>query len=323
MSLPPPLVPAHRDLPEITIKALVLGIVLAMLLGAANAYIGLLVGLTVSASIPAAAASMGLLRLFKRSNILENNMVQTAASAGESLVAGMIFTVPALILMQAWDTYQYWPCVTIAIIGGILGVAFTVPLRRALIIEAQLKFPEGVVTAEVLKTGGVETDKSQAATNTNPAREKDFKNLLQAEGISGLFKLFESGFGLLAGSVATTKAWFAGSFLFTGSFALSPALVGVGYVVGLNIALLIFLGGAIGTLIGVPLNWWLNSNELMGLSGIAAHTPTSEFSQTDWNNIASQAWSQNRRIGVGAMLVGGIWSLIALAKPLIDRKSVV
>lgn len=317
MSLPPPLVPAHRDLPEITIKALVLGIVLAMLLGAANAYIGLLVGLTVSASIPAAAASMGLLRLFKRSNILENNMVQTAASAGESLVAGMIFTVPALILMQAWDTYQYWPCVTIAIIGGILGVAFTVPLRRALIIEAQLKFPEGVVTAEVLKTGGVETDKSQAATNTNPAREKDFKNLLQAAGISGLFKLFESGFGLLAGSVATTKAWFAGSFLFTGSFALSPALVGVGYVVGLNIALLIFLGGAIGTLIGVPLNWWLNSNELMGLSGIAAHTPTSEFSQTDWNNIASQAWSQNRRIGVGAMLVGGIWSLIALAKPLI------
>lgn len=317
MSLPPPLVPAHRDLPEITIKALVLGIVLAMLLGAANAYIGLLVGLTVSASIPAAAASMGLLRLFKRSNILENNMVQTAASAGESLVAGMIFTVPALILMQAWDTYQYWPCVTIAIIGGILGVAFTVPLRRALIIEAQLKFPEGVVTAEVLKTGGVETDKSQAATNTNPAREKDFKNLLQAAGISGLFKLFESGFGLLAGSVATTKAWFAGSFLFTGSFALSPALVGVGYVVGLNIALLIFLGGAIGTLIGVPLNWWLNSNELMALSGIAAHTPTSEFSQTDWNNIASQAWSQNRRIGVGAMLVGGIWSLIALAKPLI------
>lgn len=319
MSLPPPLVPAHRKLPEITIKALVLGIALAMLLGAANAYIGLLVGLTVSASIPAAAASMGLLRLFKRSNILENNMVQTAASAGESLVAGMIFTVPALVLMQAWGGYQYWPCVTIAIIGGILGVAFTVPLRRALIIEAQLKFPEGMVTAEVLKTGGIETDKNSPPSNaeTNPTREKDFNNLLQAAGISALFKLFESGFGLLAGSVATTKAWFAGNFLFTGNVSLSPALVGVGYVVGLNIALLIFLGGAIGTLIGVPVNWLLNSHELMGLAGIAPGTPVSEFTEANWASIASEAWSQNRRIGLGAMLVGGIWSLIALTKPLV------
>ena len=113
-TLPPPIVPADRNLAEITVKAVILGIILSMLLAAANAYIGLLVGLTVSASIPAAAVSMGLLRFFKNSNILENNMVQTAASAGESLVAGIIFTIPALVMMGAWELYDYlsilvWP----------------------------------------------------------------------------------------------------------------------------------------------------------------------------------------------------------------------
>lgn len=321
MSLLPPLVPASRVLPEITVKAFVLGIALAILLGAANAYIGLLVGLTVSASIPAAAASMGLLRLFKRSNILENNMVQTSASAGESLVAGMIFTIPALVLMQAWGSYEYLPCVAIAIIGGILGVAFTVPLRRALIIEAQLKFPEGVVTAEVLKTGGIETGNSEAddaTADSEATRKRDFQNLLQAAGISALFKLCESGFGLFAGSIAATRAWFGGSFLFSGGIALSPALVGVGYVVGLNISILIFLGGAVGTLVGVPLNWALNSDELIALAGIHADTPWLQYTASDWSRIASEAWNQNRRIGVGAMLVGGVWSLVTLAKPLIS-----
>lgn len=322
MSLPPPLVPASRALPEITLKAFVLGIALSILLGAANAYIGLLVGLTVSASIPAAAVSMGLLRLFKRSNILENNMVQTSASAGEAMVAGMIFTIPALVMMQAWNSYEYFPSVLIAFIGGVLGVAFTVPLRRALIIEAQLKFPEGVVTAEVLKTGGVETGGERQSPSgqltTDTQRKKDFSNLLQAAGVSALFKLCGSGLGLLAGSVSATRAWFGGSFLFTGNIALSPALVGVGYLVGLNIALLIFAGGALGTLIGVPLNWLLNGEALRELTGIVSTLPASEFSSDQWRAIASEAWSQNRRIGVGAMLVGGIWSLMALYKPLVD-----
>ena len=123
-----------------TVKALILGALLSMLLAAANAYIGLLVGLTVSASIPAAAVSMGVLRLFRRSTILENNMVQTAASAGESLVAGIIFTIPALVMMNAWSGYEYGPMVAIAILGGVLGVAFTIPLRRALIVEATPAF---------------------------------------------------------------------------------------------------------------------------------------------------------------------------------------
>ena len=161
--LPPPVVPADRSIAEITVKALILGALLSMILAAANAYIGLLVGLTVSASIPAAAASMGILRLFRRSTILENNMVQTAASAGESLVAGIIFTIPALVMMKAWSGYEYGPMVAIAIVGGILGVAFTVPLRRALIVEAKLAFPEGQATAEVLKTGGIEREIGRAS----------------------------------------------------------------------------------------------------------------------------------------------------------------
>ena len=209
--LQPPVVAADRNVIEITVKALILGALLSMILAAANAYIGLLVGLTVSASIPAAAASMGILRLFRRSTILENNMVQTAASAGESLVAGIIFTIPALVMMKAWSGYEYGPMVAIAILGGILGVAFTVPLRRALIVEARLAFPEGQATAEVLKTGGVERDRD---TDANPEADTGFRRLLQAAGIGAVFKFVESGAGLLAGNVATTQSWLAGKYLF-------------------------------------------------------------------------------------------------------------
>ena len=314
--LPPPVVPAEISLTEITVKALILGALLSMLLAAANAYIGLLVGLTVSASIPAAAASMGVLRLFPRSNILENNMVQTSASAGESLVAGIIFTIPALVMMGAWSGYNYGPMVAIGIIGGILGVAFTVPLRRALIVEARLKFPEGVATAEVLKTGGVETDKSHPKAHDEGAGE-GFKRLLQAAGLGAGIKLLEAGLGFLAGSVATTQSWLAGKFLFTGNITLSPALVGVGYIVGLNIAVLVFIGGVIGTIIGVPLNWAFNHEAITLAAGVDATKTWSDFSTQEWGALAGQAWQDCRRVGVGAMIIGGVWSLISLAKPLV------
>ena len=143
----------NKQLPEITIKALLLGIILSMVLAGANAYLGLFAGMTVSASIPAAVISMGILTLFKKSNILENNIVQTAASAGESLAAGVIFTIPALVLLGYWETFDYVEVAKIAAIGGVIGVLFTIPLRRALIITAKLKYPEGVATAEVLRAG--------------------------------------------------------------------------------------------------------------------------------------------------------------------------
>ncbi len=314
--LPPPLVAPEVKLAELTVKGLILGALLSMVLAAANAYIGLLVGLTVSASIPAAAVSMGVLRAFKRSNILENNLVQTAASAGESLVAGIIFTIPALVIMGAWDTYPYWTLVSIAITGGILGVAFTIPLRRALIVESRLKFPEGIATAEVLKTGGIATGED-APRSKDDAAAQGFRRLLQAAGLGAIFKLFESGLGWLAGGVAGTRALAGGKALLTGDITLSPALVGVGYIVGLNIATLVFLGGVIGTVVGVPLNWAFNSTNVITGAGLDPATPWSEFSTADWGSLAGQAWQDCRRIGVGAMIIGGVWSLFSLVKPLI------
>jgi len=313
--LPPPLVPPEATLAEITIKGLILGALLSMILAAANAYIGLLVGLTVSASIPAAAVSMGVLRGFRRSNILENNLVQTSASAGESLVAGIIFTIPALVIMGAWDGYKYWTLVAIAITGGVLGVAFTIPLRRALIVESRLKFPEGVATAEVLKTGGIETGEG-IERSKDDAAARGFRRLLQAAGLGAVIKLVESGFGWMAGGIAGSRAFGAGKLLLTGNVTLSPALVGVGYIVGLNIAVLVFMGGVIGTIIGVPLNWAFNSHNVMTGAGVDPSTAWGDLTAGQWGALAGQAWQDCRRIGVGAMIVGGVWSLISLLKPL-------
>ena len=314
-----PLVPAHRQLAEITLKALILGIILSMLLAAANAYIGLLVGLTVSASIPAAAVSMGVLRLFRKSNILENNMVQTAASAGEALVAGIIFTLPALVMMNAWSGYDYGSLMAIAVLGGLLGVAFTIPLRRALIVEAQLTFPEGVATAAVLKSGGI-TRGEPATGGSGPEGDAVSRlglvALLRAAGLGALFKLLESGAGLLAGGVSLVKAWAGGLWLLSLNLTLSPALVGVGYIVGLNIAILVFLGGLIGTVIGVPLNWLFNKEALLVTSGLPVGSELADLSDGQLATVANNAWSQCRRVGVGAMMVGGLWSLVSLARPL-------
>ncbi len=314
--LPPPLVGPEVTLAEITVKGLILGAVLSMILAAANAYIGLLVGLTVSASIPAAAVSMGVLRGFRRSNILENNLVQTSASAGESLVAGIIFTIPALVIMGAWDGYKYWTLVAIAITGGILGVAFTIPLRRALIVESRLRFPEGVATAEVLKTGGIQTGEGIERSKDDAAAQ-GFRRLLQAAGLGAVFKLVESGLGWLAGGVAGTRALAGGKLLLTGNVTLSPALIGVGYIVGLNIAVLVFLGGVIGTIVGVPLNWAFNSHNVMVGAGIDPASAWGDLTTGEWGALAGQAWQDCRRIGVGAMIIGGVWSLISLLKPLL------
>ena len=134
---------AVTPLPQLTLKAILLGLILSMVLAGANAYLGLFAGMTVSASIPAAVISMAILKLFKESNILENNIVQTAASAGESLAAGVIFTLPALVILGYWNVFEYAWVSIIAGLGGLLGVLFTIPLRRSLIVEEQLIYPEG------------------------------------------------------------------------------------------------------------------------------------------------------------------------------------
>src|SRR2546421_9017304 len=177
---PRPVIPAEGTLPKIPVKPVTLSVVLAAVLAGANAYLGLFAGMTVSASIPAAVISMAVLRLFRHSNILENNIVQTAASSGEALAAGVIFTIPALLIVGYWSEFDYWQTTVIAAVGGILGVLFTIPLRRALIVTTALRFPEGVATAEVLKVGadggGVTAQSGEYQAETG----QDFRTLLVA-----------------------------------------------------------------------------------------------------------------------------------------------
>ena len=314
-----PLVGPERSLPEITVKAVVLGIVLAMLMAAANAYLGLRVGMTVAASIPASAIALGVLRAFRRSNILENNQVQTIASAGASTVSGVIFTVPALVMMGAWSGYDYWPIFLMVCVGGIMGVVFTTPLRRALIVDAGLTFPEGLATAQVLKTGGVARgeDATDAENQANAQTSGlGFKLLLEASVLGALFRAFEGGLRWFSGEVELVKSLLGGKWLLSAGANWQPSLLGIGFIVGPNIGTLMMSGAVIGTIIGVPVNWWLNEERLMQTAGIAAGTPWDAFTHEQWEAIAGSSWKECRRIGIGCMLVGGVWSLISLIGPI-------
>ncbi len=317
-----PVVGPERSLPEITIKAVILGILLAMLMAAANAYLGLRVGMTVAASIPASAISLGVLRFFRRSNILENNQVQTIASAGASTVSGIIFTVPALVLMGSWKEYDYWPIFMMVIVGGVMGVVFTTPLRRALIVDAGLQFPEGVATAEVLKSGGVERDRDLPAAEGHENGALGFRLLLEAGVIGGLFRILQGGMKWLADGAAGTKMLLGGKWLFTADITLAPSLLGIGFIVGVNIGILMLSGAVIGTILGVPINWLLNQDRLIE----AAHTAVAK-GNGDWSALSSAqqyveyanaSWQECRRIGIGGMLIGGLWSLVTLFKPMVS-----
>lgn len=284
--------------PEITGKAVILSVVLAAVLAAANAYLGLFAGMTVSASIPAAVAALAILRLFRRANILENNIVQTAASSGEALAAGIIFTIPAMVLIGAWPVVDYWRTAAIGLVGGLLGVLFTIPLRRALILGARLRFPEGVATAEVLKTGwGARTDGDSVMDERARA---GLRTLLGGGLAGGLVKLGESGARLW--SEAMEGATTAGGAVFYAGLNLSPALLAVGFIIGLNTALVVFLGGLLGWGMLLPLYSALNGSP-PELTALAA---------------ARAVWSGKIRfVGIGAMLVGGLWTLLELRGPVL------
>ena len=263
-----------------------------MILAGANAYLGLFAGMTVSASIPAAVISMGVLAVFKKSNILENNIVQTAASAGESLAAGVIFTIPALVLLGYWETFDYMEVAKISAIGGTIGVLFTIPLRRALIVVAQLQYPEGIATAEVLRAG-------DDARQSDSAESKSGLKTIAVAGLAGgLMKIAEQGFSMW--HAVLEGATRVGSSIFGIGTNLSPALISVGYIVGRNIGILVVTGGLISWAIAIPIY-----SAMTGAEG--------DPMATAWN-----IWnSKIRYLGVGAMVVGGIWSLIKLFKPLI------
>jgi putative OPT family oligopeptide transporter len=284
---PKPYIGPEKKLPETTIKAFILGAILSIVLSAANTYLGLFAGLTVSASIPAAVISMAVLRLFKEHNILENNIVQTSASAGESLAAGVIFTFPALVLMGYWTEFNYLETALVALCGGVLGVLFTVPLRSALIVRQKLLFPEGVATAEVLKSG--------------EEGGKAIKFLVWGSLAGAFIKLAESGLKLWNGVAEGAAIAGKKAYLYFG-MNLSPALIAVGYIVGIRIAILVFIGGAI--------SWWIAIPALIAISGVPEGS--------DPVNLGYNIWSsQIRYLGVGAMVVGGLWALIDLRSSIV------
>lgn len=292
-----PYIPANKNLPENTVRAMILGVVLSAVLAGANAYLGLFAGLTVSASIPAAVISMAILRFFRDSNILENNAVQTAASAGESLAAGVIFTFPALIIMGYWESFSYWETAFIALSGGVLGVLFTIPLRSALIVRQKLLFPEGVATSEVLKSG---TEGGSAIIY-----------LAWASLVGAAVKFAEAGLGLWSATLEKAAFFKSKSIAFFG-MNLSPALIAVGYIVGLRIAALVFIGGVITWWIAIPAYMEIVGSQIVISDLLNAGRLTPETAENPVA-VANTLWSAKLRyLGVGAMVVGGLWALVSI-----------
>ncbi len=268
---------------ELTLRAVLLGLVLSVVMGAANVYVGLKAGMTVSASIPAAVMAMLMFRLFfRRSSILEANQVQTCASAGESLAAGIIFTMPAMILIGYWDSFDFWTISIVALTGGLLGILFMIPMRRVFVANNdELPYPEGVACAAVLEAGEAGDD-----------HQDDAKSLIIGGIVGALFKVTAGFLGLVLDTLEAATS--AGGRIFYMGGDLSPMLVAVGFIVRLNVAVLIFIGGSLAWLIGIPL-----------LGGAVDHPDPIDGAWSIWS-------SEIRYVGVGAMVVGGIASLISV-----------
>ncbi len=282
--------------PQLTLRAVILAIILAMILAAANTYLGLFAGMTIASAIPAAVISMAVLRVLGGGGILENNIVQTGASAGSSIASGVIFTVPALVILGFWTDFRYSWVLAIAGLGGLLGVLFSVPLRRSLIVEQGLAFPEGKAAAEVLRAG------------ENP--EQGVK-ILALAAVGGGFAKIAAASGLrLIPDTAAVATWWNKYIVYFGT-NLSPALLGVGYIVGLNIGIVVLAGAMISWNVAIPI---YAAHFLAGNPDLAAAAAGLSAEDT-----AGLIWSkQIRYLGVGSMLVGGIWALIVLSGSLLS-----
>lgn len=298
-----PYIPASKITPELTVTSIIMGALLAIVFGAANAYLGLRVGMTVSASIPAAVIAMGVIRvIMKKNSILESNIVQTIGSAGESVAAGAIFTIPALFLWAADDSMNMEKpgiveITLIAVIGGLLGVFFMIPLRNALIVREHgvLPYPEGTACAEVLLAG--EEGGSSAST------------VFAGMGFAALFKFIIDGLKAVPGEISLRVKGFAGEI----GTQIYPAVMSVGYICGFRISSYMFAGGVLSWLVLIPL--------IVMFGGDAVIYPSVQDSvaQIFANDGASGIWSSYiRYIGAGALAAGGIISLIK-SLPLIVR----
>ncbi len=293
-----PYIPADRVVPELTVTSLLIGFLLAIIFGAANAYLGLRVGMTISASIPAAVISMGIIRvILRKDSILENNMVQTIGSAGESLAAGAIFTLPALFLWAKEgkiDSPSMLTIFLVALVGGLLGVAFMVPLRQALIVEEHgtLPFPEGTACAEVLLAG--EEGGSKAGT------------VFAGLGIAAVYKFVTDGMKVFPSEIGYDIKGYAGSAI---GIQVLPALAGVGYICGPQISSYMLAGGALSWFVLMPAIALFGADAQAIFQGT---TPIAEFAPGDlWGTYI-------KYIGAGAVATGGVISLIK-SLPLIVR----
>ncbi|KPJ94170.1 MAG: hypothetical protein AMS18_04225 [Gemmatimonas sp. SG8_17] len=301
-----PFVPASKSMPELTVKAIVLGALMAVALGAANAYVGMRAGLTVAATFPAAVVAMAALRGFG-GTVLEENIARTTASVGEALVAGAIFTIPAFIISGAWSELRYIESTAIMLIGGVLGVLFVIVLRRTLVVEADLPFPEAIAAAEIVKAGqGGRTGASY---------------LFGAMGIAALWELLKNSngvqyvldssnrffsFGRSTIEILQQRIEYAGGTLLATPHA-SPMLMGVGFIVGTRISAVLFAGAVTGWLLLVPLALFLNP-------GLTA-TMGAGDSMVD---LATTVWSrQIRPLAVGTMIVAAFYTLFNLRQSLV------
>ena len=308
-----PFVPEETDLPELTVRAVGLGIVMAIVLGAANAYLGMKAGLTVAATFPAAVVAMAALRGFGGS-VLEENISRTTASVGEALVAGAIFTIPAFVISGVWDELRYWESTAIMLVGGLLGVLFIIVLRRTMVVEADLPFPESVAAAELVKAG--------------QGGQTGAKYVFQAMGIAGAWELVKNANGIqIVSSSATTfvnlgrstiemlgqQVSYAGGFILQ-SPAASPALVGVGFIVGPSIASTLFAGAVLGWLLLVPLGLFLNPETAAQVTDAAGATDTAALM-----SLGEEVWlKQIRPLAVGTMIVAAFYTLFNLRTALVE-----
>ncbi len=311
-----PYIPAETHLPELTIKAVVLGVLMAVVLGAANAYLGLKAGMTISATFPAAVVAIAAFRLpFFAGSVLEQNIARTAASVGEALVAGAIFTVPAFLIARVggepvWGDFDYWSSTWIMLVGGVLGVLFVILLRRTLVEDAELPFPEAAACAELVKAG--------------QRGESGAKYVFGAIGLSAFLEIFKNSRGIEV--IAYAKEWFFrlprsvithGSAeeplgqvahsggVFLAAPAASPALIAVGYIIGPRLAAVAFSGGAFGWLFLVPLLLFMDPD----LAQRVGEAGDLDITDSVWRNYV-------RPIAVGAMLVGAVHTLVGLRRSL-------
>ncbi len=296
-----PLIPPEKIVPELTLKAVLVGIVLAVIMGSANAYLGLYAGMTVSAAIPGAIMALALLKPFKPT-VLEVTLGMMGAAAGEALAAGIIFTIPALVVIGAWENIHYLETTIIALIGGILGVLWMVMLRRALIVKTDLPFPEGIAVAAVINTAvGAEEEEEEGGGGS--------LWMLIGATLAGLVKFCQVSLNVFKGRIEYIVN--AGKYgvlgkstegYFYGGTAASPALLGVGYIIGPRIAAYVFAGGLLGWVIITPL--------LIVSTGLPAGSSALDGFMLIWSDYV-------RYLGVGAMVVGGLYTIWKLRENLI------